>query len=236
MGDLVNVIICARSGSKGIPGKNVKDLCGIPLVKRSAITALGAKRVESVWLSTDSQAILEIGRNSGCLDLGLRGAHLSGDKIRQVEVVRSFFELMEEKLGRSAVSKHWILQQTTSPFLLTKDIDNAVEMYFKNKCKHSVISGYSIDQVLSSIYLENENMVAPAISNLNGRQRQSQHRLFVNNGAIRVFNRERFCSTRKFETDPAIPYFMPQERSINLDEVRDWQQAERLLSDGFGQK
>ena len=58
-------IVPARGGSKGLPGKNIKNLCGKPLIAYTLEAALKSKEIERVIVSTDSQEIASIAKQYG---------------------------------------------------------------------------------------------------------------------------------------------------------------------------
>ena len=65
-GKSVLAIIPARSGSKGLPGKNIRPMCGKPLVGWSILQGLESQYIDEVLVTTDSQEILDIAKQFGC--------------------------------------------------------------------------------------------------------------------------------------------------------------------------
>ena len=78
--------IGVRKGSKGVPGKNFRPLCGRPLIDWSLDQLLNHAEVDTVVVSTDSEEILAHAIKRGCLDIGLRPAHLATDSAGRVYV------------------------------------------------------------------------------------------------------------------------------------------------------
>ena len=74
---LINVLITARGGSKRLPGKNFKILCGKPLIAWSIIAAKKSSFVKEIFVSTDSKEIAEISKNYGAFVPRLRNKSLS---------------------------------------------------------------------------------------------------------------------------------------------------------------
>ena len=85
-------VIPARGQSKGIPRKNIKPLCGLPLLAYTAQAALAARRVTSVILSTDDEEIAQVGRQHGLRVPFLRPAELARDDSPTLPVVRHAIE------------------------------------------------------------------------------------------------------------------------------------------------
>ena len=73
-------LICARGGSKGVPGKNIKPLGGVPLIGRSILVAKQVERIERVIVSTDSQEIAQVAKEYGAEVPFMRPMELAGDK------------------------------------------------------------------------------------------------------------------------------------------------------------
>ena len=120
-------LIPARSGSKRLPGKNIKDFCGKPLIAWTIEAALKSKYIDSVVVSTDCSKIAEISKQYGAEVPFLRPESLSDDKTTTVDVVKNFLDFSESK-----TYTHLILLQPTSPLRETADIDNSVELMIKN--------------------------------------------------------------------------------------------------------
>src|SRR4051812_22321525 len=75
----VVAIVPARSGSKGVPGKNVRELAGVPLIAYSIAAGLEARSVDRVVVSTDSSEIADLARTWGADVPFLRPAELATD-------------------------------------------------------------------------------------------------------------------------------------------------------------
>lgn len=89
-------IIPARSGSKGVPGKNIRPLCGHPIIAFSIVAALSSNEIERVIVSTDSEEIAKIAKSYGAEVPFLRPHELSGDTSPALDYVSHAFRKMEE--------------------------------------------------------------------------------------------------------------------------------------------
>src|SRR5688572_18842981 len=126
LGEDFLVVVPARGGSKGIPGKNKKLLNGIPLVSYTIRYALRLTSADHIFLTTDSADIAQIGEQEGLKVPSLRPQHLSSDDAGTYEVVRYCIERRkEEGTTYNAV----IILQPTSPFRLIKHMYEAVAVY-----------------------------------------------------------------------------------------------------------
>ncbi len=123
------ITICARGGSKGIPGKNIKLLCGRPLI---GYTIDAARRFSaqypgsSIALSTDSEAIRATAADCGLISEYLRPAHLAGDAVGKIEAIKDIL-LWSEKNNEERYD--YILDMdVTSPLRNLDDLNRAFEI------------------------------------------------------------------------------------------------------------
>src|SRR5262249_19025072 len=118
-------LIPARGGSKGVPRKNIRLLCGKPLLQYTAEAALAALRLSSFILSTEDEEIVEIGRFCGLETPFLRPSELAEDDTPMLYVVQHALRWMENN-GRcfDAVC----LLQPTNPLRRAEDIDACIEL------------------------------------------------------------------------------------------------------------
>ena len=127
-------IIPARGGSKGIPGKNIIQLSGKPLITYTIEAAQAASSLDRCIVSTDSQEILDICRRWHADIPFTRPVELAGDKTPTLPVILHALDILSEKYD--AV----MILQPTSPLRIAKDIDNAIRMLEENSNADSVIS------------------------------------------------------------------------------------------------
>ncbi len=118
-------LIPARGRSRGIPGKNLAEVGGVPLVTRCVRAALAATRLSRVAVSTDCEQIAAVARAAGAEVPGLRPAELALDDTPIDAVLRHVWpSLRGEAAGL-------VLLQPTSPFLRPETIDRAVEEFLR---------------------------------------------------------------------------------------------------------
>lgn len=121
MGDTV-AIIPARGGSKGIPGKNLLQLCGKPLIVWSIEQALASNSIDSVWVTSDSAEILEVATASGANPI-LRPPEISGDTASSESAWLHAIDVIE---GKGFQVSRMIGMQATSPLRQPQDLDAAL--------------------------------------------------------------------------------------------------------------
>lgn len=120
-------VIPARGGSKGIPRKNLADLCGRPLIQYTFEAALGSRELDRVVLSTDDEEIAAFGRRCGVEAPFVRPGELAGDRTPMVPVLQHAVQWLRREEGRTydAVA----LLQPTSPLRRASDVDDALRAF-----------------------------------------------------------------------------------------------------------
>ena len=116
-------VIPARGGSKGIPGKNLQTVGGIPLVVRSVQAALASQRVHRVVVSTDDAAIAAAVEAQGA-EVIHRPARIAGDTASSESALLHALELLEQQ---GPLAPQLVFLQCTSPFTHAAQIDRVLE-------------------------------------------------------------------------------------------------------------
>lgn len=226
-GRKVIAVVPARSGSKGLVGKNVRLVRGVPLVSRTLRASLGATLVDETWLSSDSAEILAIGEREGvhCIT---RPAAAASDQATAVDVVDHFIgQLPAAVLSADPVL---VYLQPTSPLRDSRHIDEALRLLDAEGVEsvmsivensHSPYKFFRLDDsgLLMSLFEE-------ALSNA---RRQDLPRTFRPNGAIYAFTVSAYRRRGGFPSNGATPYLMDETASIDVDTIDDLLMVERAL-------
>ena len=117
-------IIPSRGGSKGVPGKNIRPLCGHPIIAFSIITALCCKEIERVIVSTDSEEISGIAKKYGAEVPFLRPSEISGDKSLAIDYVSHALKQLE--LADNYKPDLLVMLLPTTPLRETYLVDQAI--------------------------------------------------------------------------------------------------------------
>ena len=124
-GKRVIAIIPARGGSKGLPGKNIKELCGKPLIAWSIEAGLGSKYTDEVMVTTDSDEVASIARAFGASVPFMRPTELASDTSTSFEAIKHAIEFYENELQKKF--DYIVLLEPTSPLREKDDIDGMIE-------------------------------------------------------------------------------------------------------------
>ena len=120
-------IIPARSGSKGLLRKNLKNLCGKPLIAWSIIEAEKSKYIDRYIISTDDVEIARVAKKYGCDVPFLRPVELATDDANINDVILHALDILQERY------EIVIVLQPTSPLRTAQDIDEAIRLYLSKK-------------------------------------------------------------------------------------------------------
>lgn len=223
-------IIPARSGSKGLKDKNIKELNGKPLIAYSIEAAIESRMFDKVFVSTDSKKYADMAIKFGADASFLRSEKNSSDTAGSWDAVREVIDVLKAK---GEEYSEIMLLQATSPLRTVEDIMNAVHLLEEKKasavvslteCDHSPIWCNILPQDGSMDHFDR-----PEYKDL---PRQSLPTFYKYNGAIYlVTNKELYNSDHMFEHG-CYAYIMPQERSIDIDTALDFLIAETIMKAG----
>lgn len=219
-------LIPARSGSKRVPGKNIKLLAGRPLIAHTIRAAQQSGCCDFIVVSTDTQEIADVALNYNAKVPWLRSDDLAQDSSDVVHAVIDVIERFME-IGQSFDSV--LLLQPTSPFRKAKSIRKAVEMH--SSSGHSVVSVYPASLKYSWYKtIDNEgNLIKPDVFNEKVLQDYNP-KLYLLNGSIYLSTVEHLLSQQSFYSQPTKAFVMENVgESLDIDTPYDWALAEKLL-------
>lgn len=215
--------IPVRGGSKSIPLKNIKMMCGQPLVYWVVRAACECRHIDAVYVSTDSQEIRQA---------------VEGFGLEKVQVVdRSADTATDQATTESAMlefaARHvfdtMVLIQATAPLLEGADLDRGFDTYLQP----------DVDSVLSVVRqkrfiwnADNDGNVAPINYRIDARpRRQDFDGFLVENGAFYITSREALLRTQNRMSGCIRAVEMPEETFYEIDEPRDWTIVETFLQE-----
>ena len=219
-------IIPARSGSKGVKDKNIRNLCGKPLMAYTIEAAIQSGEFDEVMVSTDSEKYAEIAKKCGANVPFLRSEATASDTASSWDMVDEVL-LNYEKFGISFDT--FCLLQPTSPLRTAEDIKKAYQIY-SDKADFAVISVCEAEH--SPLWCgnlpENHEFI-DFVKPENLKQRQAGRKFYRLNGAIYIVNIGKFEKDRQLYKSGSFAYIMSQEKSIDIDTEIDFQLAELMF-------
>lgn len=212
-------IIPARGGSKGLPGKNIVDLSGKPLIVYTIVAAKKSKVFDRVVVTTDDEQIVEVSENAGA-EVIRRPVQLAQDHSSSLDVIKHALNELELKGGV------FCLLQPTSPLRNATHIVEANEIYQRGKTT-SVISAAELEHhPFKSLVSDGKGGYEP-VSNISDlvSPRQKLPTAIAPNGAIYFCDVESFLDTNEIFYPDTKFYQMSIADSVDIDTLTDLQQA-----------
>lgn len=224
----LTVVIPARRGSKGIPGKNLYRLGRDTLLERSIKLAARSTYVDRTVVTTDDPEMLELARALGAAPPGLRPAELATDDASSIDVVLQIIETLPIETG------HVLLLQTTTPLRTLADLQGLCRTFEESPEAQAIVSLVRHDSPHPEKIQELENgYVRSYLGSSSHHPRQTLCEVYALNGAFYLTHRDTIVSERSFLPERTLPFLMPPERSINLDTPFDLQVLEALVARGI---
>lgn len=230
-------LICCRGGSKGIPGKNIKDFAGKPMLGWILEAAKASGVFDDIILSTDSEDIAAVGRSYGATVPGLRPDYLAQDKSDQFDTHKYIFDL----LGYTD-DTHRICILTNNPLindeLLVQGFEAAKSanfervvldtvkvpgdyMFFRQCFEHDGLLRFHFPKSMLDSQI-NRQTVAPTFTTINN-MRWGKPSYFTDYDSYKT----------EVTINGVIPVPLPKLRNVDIDDIDDWKIAEAVFTTFF---
>jgi len=227
---LVLGLIPARGGSKGVPRKNARLLCGKPLLAYTAEAALAARRLTRVVLSTDDAEIAEIGMRCQLEVPFMRPAELARDDTPMLPVVQHAVGWMKQQ---GEIFDAVCLLQPTNPLRRPEDIDGCIAL-LEEQDADSVFTTLSVpaEHHPNWVYFETSSGML-RLSNGDTEPTPGRQQLpaaFHREGSVYVTRCDVLLEQNTLYGSRIFGYRMDGKHSVNIDDPKDWQAAEELIA------
>ena len=214
----VVALIPLRGGSKGIPDKNIKEMCGKPLFYWSIFAAVNASFIDDVYVSTDSEKIkklvVALFPQVKIID---RPNSLAEDESSTEDVINHFAKLINFDVN--------VTIQATSPLIRSNDLDLALLQYFE-KYHDSLLS------VVQSKRFFWDKLASPINYDYRNRpRRQDFEGIWMENGAFYITSKKLLTQEGCRLGGSIGMYEMGEETSYEIDTITDWKVVEMLLEE-----
>jgi len=228
----VLALVPARAGSKGLPGKNIRDFCGKPLLQWSVEHGLSSRYVDKVLVSTDSEEFAEIARKGGAEVPFLRPEHLASDMAASVDVILHAVDFLEKRARRFDIL---VLLEPTSPLRKPEDIDGALELLLSRPEAESVVS-ISLTEAHHPAFLmktKEAGFLEPFLTDFKVIRRQDISPLFFLDGTVYISWIDALRRRRSFYHEKTLGYEVPKYQSFEVDDMDDFIICEALYRAKF---
>lgn len=222
-------IITARGGSKGLPGKNIKDLNGKPLIAWTIEQIKHSKLIDDIFISTDSQEIADVSEQYGIYVSELRPDYLATDTASSMDVMEYALNRAE---GNNQVYDYVLLLEPTSPLRKKDDLDNIIRLAGDNPNRDGVIS-------VGKVHLEHPMIIKRVSDNgsivpynretLTAYQRQQHDDALFPYGVGYLIKTSVFRREHTIYTSNVIPYYIERWQNYEIDDIYDFRCIETIM-------
>ncbi len=227
-------VIPARGGSKGLQGKNIRELCGKPLIAWTIEKAKKSKLLDVVLVSTDSPEIAGIARRYGAVVPFLRPAQLATDHASTYEVVRHALAYYLTTEGREF--DYTVLLEPTSPLREDADIDRMVEALDNRADEFDAI--VSVGQVTENPSIMKRlvgDRVEPFCPELaQTTRRQDSAPAYFPFGVAYIAKTIALLEENTFYTRRCMAFLINRYQNFEIDDIYDFLCVERVMKHEWG--
>jgi len=219
-------IIPARSGSTRIKNKNVKELCGKPLLIYSLETAHSSDLFDEVHVSTDSTEYVSIIEKYGYQVDFLRESRLAGNRSSIVEILRWVIKEYE-KQGK--YFDEVCMLMATAPLIESDDLKKGHELFVKHKRLIPVLSVASFAApVERGFKVRKDGILEPMFEEKREMHSQDFETSYHDAGAFFFIKTEQLMKGSDKVINNFLPYILPRYKVVDIDELEDFHTAEIL--------
>lgn len=226
----VIALICARGGSKGVPGKNVRPLAGRPLIARAVDHARGIDRASRVIVSTDSEEIARIAREAGADVPFMRPAELAGDTSSEWLVWRHALDFLNEADG--AYPDALLVLPVTAPLRAVADIDRCLDEYAKGGADIVItVTDARRSPYFNMVKVDDDGSVGLVMPPSVAVGRRQDSAVLYDMTTVAYVARPAFVMTRGGIFEGRVRHVhIPEERALDIDTPLDFRIAECLMT------
>ena len=223
--------IGARKGSKGVPGKNFRDLAGKPLIDWSLDQLLACPRIGAVVVSTDDERIHAHALAKGALDIGLRPAHLATDAAPKWGVWQHALAAAEAALG--APVDVFVDLDCTSPLRLPEDLEAALDLFAREQPDMVMSVCEARKNPYFNLVEADETGALHVSKPLPGGvwSRQAAPKVWEHAASTYVLRADYLRHAGSIYEGRVIPFEMPPERCLDIDTPFDFKLVEMLMAE-----
>ncbi|WP_394838074.1 acylneuraminate cytidylyltransferase family protein [Pendulispora rubella] len=233
-------LMTARGGSKGVPRKNLRELSGLSLIGYKAGAARRSKYCQRIVISTDSEEIQTEARRFGVEVPFTRPAELASDTASSADVIWHAMDYFDETEGKGHFDAIMLLEPS-APFARAEDYDRAVELMMRTRA-NAVVGMRKVE--VSSVFvggLDAEGRIPTIVRKMrefrSSPGRQEVPAEYTMNGALYLFGWDYFRAHRNiYHDENTYGLVMPQNVSLEIDEMHNLAYAEFLVERGYVDK
>ena len=222
--------ICARGGSKGVKGKNLRHLLGKPLIAHSIIQARESEMFDAIAVSSDSEDILKIAKEWGADHMVIRPPEWATDTAPKVPAIRHCMKEVESRMG---ITFDTVMDlDATAPLRIIEDIRNSINLLEQSGAEN-IGSGMPSRRSPYFNLVEMDDLGRIHLSKKPEKpivRRQDSPQCFDLNASVFAWTRRGLINNDVAIGLDTIFYEMPEERSIDIDNELDFLFVEFVMT------
>lgn len=215
-------VITARGGSKRIPGKNIKDFCGKPIIAYSIEAALESNIFDEVMVSTDSSEIAETAIHYGASVPFMRSIATADDYATTSDVLLEVIEQYEE---RETFLDDICCIYPTAPFVTGEKLIKAMEL-LKMADVDAVIPVTAFSYCPQRGMIMNGKYIEMKHPEYMDARSQDLEKMYHDSGQFYCLKTNRFKKNKRLMAGKVVPLVLPETEVQDIDTLEDWKLAE----------
>jgi CMP-N,N'-diacetyllegionaminic acid synthase len=224
----IAAVVPARGGSKGVLGKNIRPICGKPLIGWTLDAALAATSLDRIIVSTEDEGIAAVAAGYG-VEVAMRPAALAADDSPTLAALQHVMAMLAEKEGYRPDAVMTL--QPTSPLRTARHIDEAAALFVADEDADSLVSCIAVPHIFhprSIMRRDEAGYLRPYMDSVGPTRRQEKEPVFARNGAAVYITRIDRIAEYVFGGN-LLAYMMDETASIDIDDENDFRCAEEAL-------
>jgi len=223
-------LIPARSGSKGVKGKNIRPLLGKPLIAYSIECGLDCPSINHLVVSTDCEKIADVARKYGAEVPFMRPIELAMDNTPMMPVLEHAINSCEEKYQSRITAL--VLLDATSPMRTTSDVENCIKIFKGGDCDAVISAAPARRNPFFNMVISENGYIKLAIEPEKPiTRRQDCPATYDLNNSIWVFSRRAILEDRERIPEKSRLYLMDEDCSVDIDSESDFKVLEILMKE-----
>lgn len=229
-GKKVIAMVPARGGSKGLPGKNIREICGLPLLAWSVRAGRESRYVDEVMVTTDSDEIARIGKAAGANIPFLRPSVLAQDQSTSFGAIAHALDHYRTVLGKQF--DYVVLLEPTSPMRTAADVDRALERLLAQPDATAIV-GVAKTESQNPAFLvkvsERGFISGYEEKQMKVLRRQDIPDVYFFEGSLYISEEAALLEKKTFYHEKTIAYEVPKWMSLEIDDLDDFIMVEALM-------
>ena len=225
MTDIV-AIIPARSGSKSLVDKNIKELSGHPLIAYSIAAAKLSKKIDRVIVSTNSQEYVDIARQYGAEVPFIRPDEFSTDTATDKDFLVHAMNWLEENEGRTP--EYWVHLRPTTPLRNVEIVDNAIDEIMQDKSATSLRSGHKAPESPLKWFVKDDRYFKGLVSGEDyNLPKEAFKQVYIPDGFVDIVKSSFVMNNKEIHGDKMIGFESPV--CTEVDSVEEFEYIQYQL-------